>query len=175
MEHARKMVLIPRDSLERIGQLQRLQTESVQTPGIASSRLDVEMSKILNGTDDDREKWAKYQQVLSRYLQLKNTERPAIPQPKKEEDETDTAAVASDNSMLDRSILLTVPNKFRSKAKNLVSRLRNAGNVTWDTRGDVLIDGAPIPGANIVDLVNAAMRERAQETRRIPSVTVSSP
>ena len=69
--------------------------------------------------------------------------------------------------MLDRSILLKVPNKFRSKPKNSVSRLRTTGNVTWDTCGDVLIDGAPVPGAYIVDLVNAAMRDRKSKANPI--------
>ena len=48
------MVLIPRDSSERIAQLQRLQTESVHTLGTATSRLDVEVKKFLNVTSNYR-------------------------------------------------------------------------------------------------------------------------
>lgn len=144
------MVLLPRESLEHL-------RETVQTPGTPLSRLDAEMNEILHANGDDREKWARYQQVLFRYLELKNAERPAPDPPKNiAEDEGEPV----DNTMLDSSILDTVPKKFRNKAKNLVRRLRIAGNVKWDTRGDVAIDGAPIPGANIIDLVNAAMRDR---------------
>ena len=45
------------------------------------------------------------------------------------------------------------------KAKQLVQRLRAGGTVVWDANGAVAIDGTLVPGANIVDLVNDAIRD----------------
>ena len=41
-----------------------------------------------------------------------------------------------------------------------MQRLRACGKVVWDVNGVVTIDGTLVPGANIVDLVNDAMRDR---------------
>ena len=77
MEHARKMVLLPEESVRRVKQhLAPFQQEfkSSQTPGTSSKRLDAEMSDVLNSDiyENDREKWNSFQQVLSRFLALKN-------------------------------------------------------------------------------------------------------
>ena len=55
---------------------QILQSKSVQTPGSTLSRLDAEMSEILNSSQSksDFEQWARYHQVLQRYLNLKKVE-----------------------------------------------------------------------------------------------------
>ena len=42
--------------------------------------------------------------------------------------------------------------------------LRAGENVVWDNRGSVTIDGVVVPGANIIDLVNDAMRDRKRST-----------
>ena len=46
------------------------------------------------------------------------------------------------------------------KVKQLVQRLRAGVKVVWDANRAVTIDGTLVPGANIVDLVNDAMRDR---------------
>ena len=63
MEYARKMILIPEKSINNLHQ--RLSSDNVanmQTPDTPTSRLDKEMSKIINSTSiqDDREKYAMY-------------------------------------------------------------------------------------------------------------------
>ena len=47
MEHGRKMILIPE---ECINNLSRDNVATMQTPGTPTSRLDKEMSKIINST-----------------------------------------------------------------------------------------------------------------------------
>ena len=41
-----------------------------------------------------------------------------------------------------------------------MQRLRACGKVVWDANGAITIDGTRVPGANIVNLVNDAMRDR---------------
>ena len=77
MEHAKKMILLPQASVERLqNTFTHDKIKSVQTPGSVTSRLDAEMSDILNSSTckDEREKWSLYRQVLQRYLHFKETE-----------------------------------------------------------------------------------------------------
>ena len=66
------MILVPGESVDQL-----VQSKTVQTPGLSLSRLDAEMSEILNSTRSktDREKWARYHQVLQRFLNMKEIER----------------------------------------------------------------------------------------------------
>ena len=69
-----------------------------------------------------------------------------------EEEETD--------ERIDSDIIYTIPKKYKVKDKQLVQRLRAGGKVVWDARKAVTIHSTLVPGANIVDLVNDAMRDR---------------
>lgn len=95
MERAKKMVLISTENLERMRQQQQHQQQqptsaaqesmknttprnsenddsenTVRTPGTPLTRLDAEMSRILNSTwpRSEDEKWKMYREVLWRYL-----------------------------------------------------------------------------------------------------------
>ena len=83
MEHALKMVLVPQDSIGKLfgasetGNFQHYNKKydnsknivTTQTPGSHLTRLDSEMSEILNSDEfNERTKWTKYQQTLQRYL-----------------------------------------------------------------------------------------------------------
>ena len=67
MEHARKMILIPEESINNLN-LSSDKVATMQTPGTPTSQLDKKMSKIINSTSiqEDREKYALYQQALER-------------------------------------------------------------------------------------------------------------
>ena len=69
MEHARKMILIPEESINNL-HLSSDKVATMQRPGTPTSRLDKEMSKIINSTSiqDDREKYTLYQQALERFM-----------------------------------------------------------------------------------------------------------
>ena len=133
MDRAKKMVLISTENLERMQQqLQRHppspaweskettaprnseNTEnansSAQTPGTPLSRLDAEMSRILNsawprGGEDER--WKMYREVLWRYLHFfrEVRRRNGAERPEDDNDDNDTRGdadtVASDGTTLD--------------------------------------------------------------------------
>ena len=136
------------------------------------SRLHGETNEILNSPtyEDEREKWTLYRQVLQRYLYLKGNE--GVEKYKKEQ-KNDSAIDSNtmDNNeqeeeeketdeRIDADIIYTIPKKYKVKAKQLVKRLRAGSKVVWDANGAVTIDGTLVPGANIVNLVNDAMRDR---------------
>lgn len=72
------MVLVPQESLQVTQNI----LPSIQTPGDPVTRLDAEMNNVLmsNGKDD-REKWNRFQQLFSRFLQT----MPSKPSEKLEE------------------------------------------------------------------------------------------
>ncbi|KAK3720534.1 hypothetical protein QZH41_001987 [Actinostola sp. cb2023] len=58
-------------------------------------------------------------------------------------------------------ILTTVPKKFRSQAEGLLRWVKKTPEaVKWDDRGVVSLDGTPIQGSSISDLVNDVLRTR---------------
>ena len=68
------MILIPEESINNLHQrLSSDKVDTMQTPGTPTSRLDKEMSKILNSTSiqDDRDKYALYQQAMERFIYYK--------------------------------------------------------------------------------------------------------
>lgn len=169
MEHARKLVLLPRDSLERLQQLiGNNGFKSVQTPGTTIDRLDAEMSDILNSSEskkDDREKWDEYNRALQRFLLFNNNNNvdPKIDYPtenrSKEKEPKFKDVVKTDDSF----IITGVPKTFKIAAANLIRHLKRCGNVTWTSKGAVSVNGRVLQGANIVDLVGDAMRDRKRD------------
>lgn len=166
MEHARKLVLLPRESLERMQQLLGNNgIKSVQTPGTTLDRLDAEMSDILTSSKskkDDREKWDEYNRALQRYLHFNNS----VTGRKLDDfvDDTPIKKVGEDFKKEEESFIVTaIPKTFKTTATNLIRHLKRCGGVTWNTKGAVAINGSVLHGANIIDLVGDAMRDRKRE------------
>uniref|UniRef100_A0ABD2W4M0 Uncharacterized protein n=1 Tax=Trichogramma kaykai TaxID=54128 RepID=A0ABD2W4M0_9HYME len=131
------------------------------------------MSKILQSTySDEREKCHNYQQVLQRYLQLKDTKKPL---PEEEADNTvsdvadiiasditavsDTPVVPKSPVSFDSVVIESLPVKFKNNGKRLLKWLRQHSDISWSEKGVVTIDGSRIDG-NMLDLVSAIMRPR---------------
>lgn len=189
MERAKKMVLIPMDSMDRF---QRRITNGVAaaiapsssettstTRGDPISRLETELNDILKSpTEDNAEKWKLYEQLLQRYLYFSNESRKPVHLEIHEQGATSdnkttltsgaTAntdeAVASPNDNRKKEtarIVGGVPNKSTTKAKLFMGLLNEMPTrFTRNNAGSITIDGVSVPGTNIVDLVNHAMRSR---------------
>lgn len=170
--HARKMRLVPyhegeehdlstlskvepdyRVDKERDKYFRIVESKTVQTPGTPLSRLDREMYDILH-TDalNDRDKWQIYRQILQKYLQKLPTPSGKKKIESKKSDDN-KPPVSNDE------ILKTVPKKFHIKAKKLLDFAQNVGNIRWDDKGLVKVNGQQIKG-NITDLINDAVRFR---------------
>ena len=171
MDHARKMVLVPHENVERLqaGIINNsiLQKPSVKTPGTSLSRLDEEMNAILNSPipKDEREKWKLYEQVLRRYLHFfdKSNQSPLKIEDKKTNDEEEEEAKMLRNSFV--SIITdTVPVRYQRNAGLLLRHLCKlpTTRINWDEHGVLSINGTHTSNLNIIDLVNDAMRTRKQ-------------
>lgn len=172
MENARKMVLLPEESVGKLQipytnqhyeqNYQQLNGQRVlstsQTPGTHLKRLDDDMSHILNSEAlSDRDKWTQYQQLLQRYLGAQHhTSKKPIEQVIQDEDKKKRGI---DND----KIISTVPVTMKRKSELLLQFLENddiKDRITWDSRGEVTIDGKKITSSNIIDLVNDIIRTR---------------
>ncbi|KAL7288266.1 hypothetical protein TKK_0017606 [Trichogramma kaykai] len=120
MEHAKKLVLLLKESLDRLGcgfdgsDVIVKQKKSVQTPGTPLERLDAEMNEILLAPcSDERAKWNRYNNVLQRYLQLKKTSQHIIEKKIKTEEQADAdeADDASDTGKDEASATSSAPIK----------------------------------------------------------------
>ena len=158
------MILVPQVNVERLqNTFARDKIKSVQTPGSVTSRLDAEMNDILNSTTckDEREKWSLYRQVLQRYLHFKEAETRGQEEKSKIKIQTSVEEFPQERTEdEDVYIIDNVPEKYSKKAESLLRRLRAGAGVVWNNVGAVTIDGVVVPRANIIDLINDAMRDR---------------
>ena len=61
----------------------------------------------------------------------------------------------------DEMIVRGIPKTMKTRAQALLARLKEREDaITWDERGQVLVDGVLIPKSNISDLISDAMRSR---------------
>ena len=159
MKHARRMVLVPEDVLNRYEQKQKVETSPI-VKGMMQEDLD--MSKLLYREDlNDNEKQKLYHANLERYLNLKHQKDSAIPTvrlaPSKENKEEEPQV----QPLSDAAIVEHIPKKFQRKATAILNRLKARPDaVSWDKTGQVSVDGVSIPRSNISDLISDALRER---------------
>ena len=165
MEHARKMALVDPRLLETL----RSPPPPTNTVGKVMQGLDAEMTSILDQKDlNDGDKVKLYNQVLQRYNHLsdRRDKQPTRVVVVNDDATTETAtpekpAVAPATaapSAVEADIVDSVPKTMKVKVKKLIDRLKT--QLSWTDRGELLHDGTPVPGSNMVDLVNDVLRKR---------------
>lgn len=180
MENAKKMLLIEPSLVEKLNQYNRSDNPS--------SRLDTEMSDILNSKMDDRKKCILYLQILQRYLHFNEENRRPIEIPmvsqnvdftetnikdetqthddpvpaqtlKKEEKQEIEKTIQSNHLYTKNQILSSIPKTYLRKGENILDLLSNSNDkINWNDSGTVIIDNEKIPGSNIIDLINDLLR-----------------
>ena len=92
-----------------------------------------------------------YNQVLQRYLNYKNADISPRPSPNQQA----SNAIESD-------ILRFLPKAqyLRSKGINILERIKQDPNMTWNERREFVYRGETIPRSNMTDLVNNMIRPR---------------
>ena len=169
MEHARKMALVdPR-------MLDTLRSPPPPPPptdplGKKVQALDDEMKTILDRKDlDDRTKVTLYNQVLQRYnvLSDKHVKEPVRVVTVNESGTGAGAGVVegavgapatSATSEIEADVVDTVPKTMQAKARRLIEHLKR--DIAWTARGELIHEGVPVAGSNVVDLVNDLLRKR---------------
>ena len=163
MEHARKMALVDPRLLDTLrSPPPPLATDTL---GRKVQALDDEMKTILDRTDlDDWTKVTLYNQVLQRYnvladKRIKEPLRVVTVNESEVASESGSAGTApAPISGLEATVLATVPKTMQAKASRLMEHLKR--DIAWTARGELIHEGVPVVGSNVVDLVNDLLRKR---------------
>lgn len=126
----------------------------------AMERLNRNMSeKLADSTESDDEKAKSYVEAFHDFLTYKNQYIQGFS--RKVADEPQPSTVWPHGKGISTSdIAKSVPKHLRSKAERLAELLKAKGTVTWDERNRLIVDGKPVEGTNIIDLINDALRRR---------------
>ena len=142
------------------------------TLGKKVQALEDDMKTILDRKDlDDETKVTLYNQVLQRYKFLagKNVKEPILVVAMNETRAgagagADTGvtgaegAVGADSSGVEADVVDKVPKTMQAKARRFMEHLKR--DVAWTARGELIHEGVPVAGSNVVDLVNDMLRKR---------------
>ena len=61
-------------------------------------------------------------------------------------------------SEIEADVVDTVPKTMQGKARRLMERMKR--DIAWTARGELIHEGVPVAGSNVVDLVNDLLRKR---------------
>lgn len=175
MNHARKMVLVPEQTLERLKQRDKIQTAPLTSK---LKRLDHQMEDLLNSRElSEEEKARRYSQTLQNYLtyykqrrdepmKIKFETHPIQHQDKQEPElgnQSQPVPVPRQEvqDKIERDIVSALPKTLKDRGKLLIEKIKeNPEIMKWDSRGQLLFEDRPLPGSHIVDLIGDFMRER---------------
>ena len=124
------------------------------------SKLYEDMKAILDRRDlDDFSKATAYSQVLGRYLGVKDQLDTPTSISLMEDSFTGTSPIVdNDETMPNYTDVTLFPKSFQNRALHLLNRISKQQDMSWSDRGESLIEGKPLAGTHIVDLVYNVMR-----------------
>jgi len=161
MQHTTKMVMVPQDTYSSL----MSQQKQVYSPVVQQlSNLDQELQSILNNPNLPEEvKYHQYRNVFGRYQQLRNEQfRPAAAVPAiTEHIQTGDDLPMEDLPVPEKQVIDGLPKTVRMKGRLLLNHLKDHKRFfNWLNSGELVIDGKPIAGSNVTDLVHHATRNR---------------
>lgn len=190
MNHARKMVLVPEGTLERLEKRQ-----NVNTPPLTArlNGLDSEIQQVLKDKNlSEEEKVLNYSQALQNYLhfyqerknepinvRIQATNRPntaggePAPQEAHEEGQAPpqapTQARAQSGELNERQVLAALPKTMKDPAKSLIQKIKeNPDIMTWDKKGQIVLNGQVLEGTHITDLVKDSVGTSSKKDGKGP-------
>ena len=182
MNHAKKMVLVPEHTLERLQQRQNVNTPPLTT---RLNGLDHDIQDVLK---DDKisedEKVRQYSQALQNYLTYYNQRKdqpinvkiqpPPVPvkQPDHEEKPQEVQpsgqadqAESDPGTTIEREIIQVLPKTLKDRGKMLMEKIKeNPEVMKWDDRGQLVFEGKPLKGSHISDLIKDSLRSTKKLT-----------
>lgn len=146
MNHVKKMILVPHDSVAR------LNDPTPSTAQAQSSSLDDEMRHIMSKKyADDSLKWKEYEQALQRYLYFTNERHKPL----------QISLESQSNDVTFREKLAgALPKTYKESALRIFDYLDQSGTVTWDSTGTVSLNNHILHNSNIIDLISDLTRPR---------------
>lgn len=187
MQHAKKMLLVEPELIER------LKESNENTSENTLSRLDSEMQKILQSKMNDRDKWTLYSQALQRYLHIIEEGRRPLklsiltePEdeptkfnngdvPYKEEKNNDSTTVPElpatgvdvtpprketfAPQYTPSYMIKLIPKTYRKKGEVLLDFIiQSKPKIWWKKGGEVVLNNEILVGSNIFDLISDTLR-----------------
>lgn len=157
MQNTTKMVMIPQDAYtSMISQQKQLYPPIVNQ----MSSLDQELQSILSNPNlPTDEKYHQYMSTFGRYQQLRQDFYPPIVRPAGNVQsvlpETNTLPIEQNR------LLNSLPKTVQRKGKILLDHMKDNNQVfKWTETGELIVDGKPIIGSNVTDLVHHVTRTR---------------
>ena len=139
--------------------MKRWKDEQIQKPRLppdpnvsATASLQRDLSSVMASDDlSEAEKSQLFGQTLHKF---KTAHQKALNETSIHLDPT------SSSSKMNQLVVDSVPKTMKRKAQLLISMLKDNPNISWEDDGTVKLYGKPIPGSNIIDLVNDVLRQR---------------
>lgn len=171
MEHTKKMYLVPQELFQlieekrvhqvapltkKVGDLNQQLEETLQ-------RSDLAPDKQMKLFDQQAQQWQTYQEKQNQPLPMSLS---ILPQDKaKVHDSSKKGAEGGGESHLSKDsvaedVLESIPKSMKVKAKWLLQRIKRSDVMGWTDKGELVMDGAPVPGTHLVDLINDVVRKR---------------
>lgn len=160
----KKLVVVPEKMLQELNDLKTKNRPTLPVDPEVTKTVDLqfEMDHLLKRNDlseSDKsrmfgESLHKFKQSHSKALESSlgvNDIKPVI--------KPEIKPITNSNNIHDK-IIESVPPSMQRKAKLLLQSLEGHSNLSWDHQGVMQINGKPIKGSNMIDLVNDIIRQR---------------
>lgn len=156
MEHTKKLVLVSPDYLNRI--------QSTPTPAPERSKmqlLEENLSSVLTDKNlDDTAKMKRYSDLLQRYMTY-DAKANTPPTVRVIPEQSETSPERSAPNTLEQDVLESIPKGLKNKAEQLMKKIMSNDNIlSWNNKGELVIDNRTIKGSNMIDLMNEVLRKR---------------
>lgn len=143
MEHSRKVALVPQQLLSMLMAQQQL------NPAVGQlTNLDQNMQNVLNTSNLPSDlKHKQYSQMMHRYQLMRDQElNKSFP--------VDVSRTEPSRPMIPADeIIESLPKNYKNKGRLLLSHIKRTNDIGVDDLNQVVIDGKPLEGSNITDLV----------------------
>ncbi|KAK3933024.1 Putative uncharacterized transposon-derived protein [Frankliniella fusca] len=151
MNHVKKMILVPHESVAR------LNDPTPSTTVTQLNTLDREMEKIMRKKyADDSLKWKLYNEALQRYLHFNGEQTKPV-----EISISSVNGEENETTSIREQLAEALPKTYKAAALRLYDYLSRADSkVTWDSSGVVSLNNQPVPHSNIIDLISDLTRSR---------------
>ena len=179
MDHVQKMYMVPQHQLDILKNTQQ-PSPSTSIRQQAENDLDREMENVLNSSDTDVYIKAKqYSAVLQRYLAMvkqKANEKamltltlpPGDAPPGNNAIENSIAAHDESEDAALSEIMRYMPGKHKDNAQHILDMMSKSRSVvSWTPQGEIIINGDPVRGTHLFDLLKSVTAPyRIVEDRR---------
>lgn len=168
MDHTQKMFLVPQQQLDALKHTMPDQRQGSIRQSVEND-LDRTMSEVLEKPDTDvYEKAKKYAGILQRYLNfvrqgereksvltlsLPPGENHAGANPTASKEESGTYDMVPKKDLVLGSVIKHLPKKSKKHAECILDTLNSSNDVSWNERGELIINKQIIHGSHLHDLV----------------------